>query len=80
MSTTTVTSETVFKNWSTMQDWISNPDSASNERVVCANCLIDGAHERFGSDPMCTNCLTLIRNVLAAIRNGSEHGSIYVAE
>ena len=78
--TTTITPEDVFKNWSRMHDWISKPGDALKEPVTCAHCLIEKAYERFGADHMCGECLILIANVLGAVRNGIEHGSIYVAE
>ena len=82
MTTTTVTAEEVFKNWSAMHDLFSDPQETLEESIMCAQCGDDDAYERFGSDYMCEHCLALIGNVLAMIQYGidpDEDGKISVA-
>jgi hypothetical protein len=81
MTTSTVTAETIFKNWSAMHELFSEPEEALEEPVNCAQCGIDEAYERYGTDYLCESCLTLIGNVLATIQHGiepDEDGSISV--
>ena len=63
MTTTTVTSETVFANLSAMYDLFSDPKDALEDPVMCAQCGQDDAYERFGAVNLCEHCLTLIGNV-----------------
>lgn len=81
MTTTTVTAEEVFKNWSAMHDLFSDPEKALEEPVMCAQCGTEDAYERFGSDFLCEPCLTLVGNVLATIQYGlrpDEDGTISI--
>ncbi len=81
MATTTVTAEEVFKNWSAMHDLFSDTGDALDEPVECAQCGTDDAYERFGTDYLCEQCLTLIGNVLAKIQHGitpDNNGTISV--
>ena len=81
MSTTTVTAATALKNLSAMQALFSDPADALEESVVCAPCGHDDAYERFASDYLCEECLTLIGNVLATIQYGidpNEDGTVSV--
>ena len=72
MTITTVTAEEVFRNWAAMHDLFSDPADALEEAVMCAQCGQDDAYERFGTDYLCEDCLTLIGNVLATIQYGIE--------
>jgi hypothetical protein len=81
MSTTTVTPEIVFKNWSAMHDLFSDPGNALEEAVMCAQCGHDDAYEKFGDDFLCEDCLTFVGNLLAKIQYGldpDEEGNVSV--
>lgn len=81
MAIKTVTAEEVFTNWSAVNDLFSGPADALEDSVMCAQCGQDDAYERFGSDYLCEDCLTLIGNVLATIHYGitpDEDGNVSV--
>ena len=77
----TVTAEEVFTNWAGMTDLFSVPADALDEAVIWAQCGHDDAYQRFGTDYLCEDCLTLIGNVLATIQYGitpEDDGTISV--
>ena len=81
MAIKTVTAEVVFTNLAAMNDLFSDPADALEESVMCAQCGHDDANERFGTDYLCEECLTLIGNVLATIQYGitpDEDGNVSV--
>ena len=81
MATTIVTEEKIFANWTAMHELFSDPEDALEDSVTCAQCGLDDAYERFGTDYLCEDCLTLIGNVLAKIRYGTdpdENGNVSV--